>query len=265
MILILRLLGEKWLMKILFTRKHFITLISIALMMSLWQIAAWYFDSDLIVPYPHKSFISVVGLIGDVGFIKVVGATVIRGLFGFFISAALGLLVGIWAGLRQDFNTFISPFLVTIRSIPVISLILLALIWFNPSVVPVFIAMLTMFPFICTNVADGIKSVDPNLVQMAKFYRVDRRKILHDLYIPAIMPFIVSGASSAMGIGWRAIIIGEVLSQPRYGIGTKMQAAQTYLNVEAVIAWTLIAILISFAFEKIIRLYEKRVLKWRVQ
>ena len=79
------------------------------------------------------------------------------------------------------------------------------------------------------------------------------------------MPFIISGASSAMGIGWRAIIIGEVLSQPKYGIGTKMQAAQTYLNVEAVIAWTLIAIIISFAFEKIIRLYEKRVLKWRAQ
>lgn len=79
------------------------------------------------------------------------------------------------------------------------------------------------------------------------------------------MPFIISGASSAMGIGWRAIIIGEVLSQPKYGIGTKMQSAQTYLNVEAVIAWTLIAIIISFAFEKIIRLYEKRVLKWRAQ
>jgi NitT/TauT family transport system permease protein len=120
-----------------------------------------------------------------------------------------------------------------------------------------------MFPFICTNVTDGIRSVDPSLIEMAKFYRVDRRRIINGVYIPAIMPFIISGASSAMGIGWRAIIIGEVLSQPQYGIGTKMQSAQTFLNVDAVIAWTLIAILISFGFEKIIRWSERKIVTWK--
>lgn len=256
---------EKCRMKISLTKKHYISIASVVVMLAIWQSAAFYFGSALIVPQPKDTFLTVFKLIGDLDFIQVVGATVLRGLFGFFISAVLGLFIGVLSGLRPNFNTFISPFLVTIRSVPVISLILLALIWFNPNVVPIFIAMLTMFPFICTNVADGIKSVDPNLIQMANFYRVDKRKILRCVYIPAIMPFIISGASSAMGIGWRAIIIGEVLSQPKYGIGTKMQTAQTYLNVEAVIAWTLIAIIISFAFEKIIRLYEKRVLKWRAQ
>ena len=77
------------------------------------------------------------------------------------------------------------------------------------------------------------------------------------------MPFIISGASSAMGIGWRAIIIGEVLSQPKYGIGTKMQSAQTFLNVDAVIAWTIIAILISYGFEKLIRWSEHKIVVWK--
>ncbi len=66
-----------------------------------------------------------------------------------------------------------------------------------------------------------------------------------------------------MGIGWRAIIIGEVLSQPKYGIGTKMQNAQTFLNVDAVIAWTIIAILISYGFEKLIRWSEHKLVVWR--
>jgi NitT/TauT family transport system permease protein len=98
---------------------------------------------------------------------------------------------------------------------------------------------------------------------MASFYKVSRKRIIRELYIPAIMPFIVSGASSALGIGWRAIIIGEVLSQPEYGIGTVMQNAQTFLNVDAVIAWTIIAVLISFGFEKIIRLTESKFIIWR--
>ena len=144
-----------------------------------------------------------------------------------------------------------------------IALILLALIWLSPGSVPVFIALLTMFPFICTNVIDGINSVDQELVDMATFYRVGRNRIIRELYIPAIMPFIISGASSAMGIGWRAIITGEVLSQPKYGIGTLMQGAQTFLNVDAVIAWTILAVIISYGFEKVIRWSERKLIVWR--
>ncbi len=243
-------------MKSLFTKKHYITIASIGMMLALWQIAALYFNSSLIVPQPRDTIVAVFKLITNGDFIRVAGTTLLRGLLGFFISALLGVGIGILAGINKNFNTFITPLLVTIRSVPVISLLLLALIWFSPGFVPVFIAMLTMFPFICTNVTDGIKSVDPNLIQMATFYRVKKKQILYEVYIPSIMPFIISGASSAMGIGWRAIIIGEVLSQPRYGIGTNMKTAQTFLNVEAVIAWTLIAIVISFIFEKLIRWYE---------
>ncbi|MBN2482395.1 MAG: ABC transporter permease subunit, partial [Bacteroidales bacterium] len=135
--------------------------------------------------------------------------------------------------------------------------------WFHASVVPVFIAMLTMFPFICTNVIDGIGSINRDLVEMANFYKTGRKRIIQEVYIPAIMPFIISGASSAMGIGWRAIIIGEVLSQPRFGIGTIMHEAQTFLNVDAVIAWTMLAVLISYGFEKLIRFAEHQVTPWK--
>ncbi len=98
---------------------------------------------------------------------------------------------------------------------------------------------------------------------MAHFYKIGRIRMVREVHIPAIMPFIISGSSSAMGIGWRAIIIGEVLSQPQYGIGTSMQLAQTFLKVDTVIAWTIIAVLISYIFEKIIRWSERRIVVWK--
>lgn len=251
-------------MKISFTKKQYISFISVIVMLIVWKILALYFDSDFIVPQPEDTFFTVVKLFGDSGFIMVAGTTILRGITGFILSGILGMGIGILAGISPGFNAFINPMLVSIRSTPVIALILLALIWFSPDAVPVFIAMLTMFPFICTNVIDGIRSVDNGLIEMARFYRVSRRRIISEVYIPAIIPFIISGASSAMGIGWRAIIIGEVLSQPKYGIGTKMQSAQTFLNVEAVIAWTLIAVLISYGFEKLIRWSERRIITWKV-
>jgi NitT/TauT family transport system permease protein len=120
-----------------------------------------------------------------------------------------------------------------------------------------------MFPFICTNVIDGIKNIDIELIEMSTIYKVDKTKIVKEVYLPAITPFIFSGVSSAMGFGWRAVIIGEVLSQPQFGIGTLMQTAQTFLLVNEVIAWTIIAIIISYLFELIIRKTEKRIVVWK--
>jgi NitT/TauT family transport system permease protein len=251
-------------MKRFITKKRLLNIASVFFLLALWKILALYFHSAFIIPQPEDTFLTVLQLFTDKDFLVVAGSTVLRGLVGFIISFFLGLVTGIIAGISPGFNAFITPLLVTVRSVPVISLILLALIWFDPGTVPVFIALLTMFPFICTNVSDGIRSVDPGLVEMAVFYKVNKRRIITGVYLPAIVPFIISGASSAMGIGWRAIIIGEVLSQPVYGIGTRMQVAQTFLNVDAVIAWTLIAILISFVFEKMIRWGERKIEKWRV-
>ncbi len=247
-----------------FTKIQYISFASVIILLGIWKILALYFDSDFIVPHPEDTFLTVAKLIGSTEFIMVASSTIIRGIIGFAISGILGMGIGVLAGINPRFNAFITPFLVMVRSIPVIALLLLALIWFNPDVVPVFIAMLTMFPFICTNVIDGIRSIDPGIIEMAKFYKVGKWRIISEVYIPGIMPFIISGASSAMGIGWRAVIIGEVLSQPKYGIGTKMQSAQTFLNVDAVIAWTLIAVLLSYGFEKIIRWSERKIVTWRV-
>jgi len=250
-------------MRISSINKRYISLASVICMLVIWKILSLHLKSDFVLPSPEKTLVTTLTLFGNSGFLATVGTTILRGLAGFIISGILGIATGIITGINPNINAFLQPILVTIRSIPVISIILLALIWFHPGAVPVFIGMLTMFPFITTNVSDGIRSIDSELVVMATFYKVSRRRIIREVYIPAIMPFIVSGASSALGIGWRAIIIGEVLSQPEYGIGTMMQTAQTFLNVDAVIAWTIIAVLISFIFEKIIRWVESKFITWR--
>ncbi|MFP3860914.1 MAG: ABC transporter permease [Bacteroidales bacterium] len=245
------------------TKNKIITAASVVFLIGIWQVGSIILDSDLILPSPSQTFLSVYELFVQPDFLKVIGTTILRGIIGFIISFFLALFLGIIAGIHEGFYAFLNPILVTIRSTPVISLILLALIWFDVNQVPVFIALLTMFPFICTNIIDGIRNVEKDLIEMAKVYKVKSNRIIKDIYLPGISPFIFSGVSSAMGFGWRAIIIGEVLSQPKYGIGTFMQNAQTYLLVDKVIGWTIIAILLSYMFEKIIRMVEKKIIVWK--
>ncbi len=250
-------------MKNFITKNKLITVFSIVLILVIWKIIAFYMKSELIVPSPEKTLKTFFEIIISKDFLPAVSLTIFRGLLGFLISFILGVFIGILTGLNSSFNAFFKPIIITIRSTPVIALILLALIWLKTDFVPIFIAFLTMFPVITINIAEGIKNVDKDLIEMAKIYKVKMKRIISDIYIPSIVPFIISGVSTAIGFGWRAVIIGEVLSQPKYGIGTFMQNAQTYLLVTEVIAWTIIAVIIGYLFEKLIRLSEKRIVTWK--
>ena len=244
-------------------KNRHIGLISIIVMLAVWEVVAIRINSEQIMPGPWATLLATLRLFAEKDFLWVVGNTLFRGLIGFAIALILGIGLGIWAGINGKFEAFLKPWIVVMRSIPVVAFILLALIWFKSGSVPVFIGILTMFPMICTNVIEGIRNVDSKLIEMARFYHVSESRIIKEVYVPAIAPFVVSGISSAFGIGWRAIVIGEVLSQPEFGIGSRMHAAQSFLNVDMLIAWTLIAILISFLFEKIIRWGEKNLIKWK--
>jgi NitT/TauT family transport system permease protein len=64
-------------------------------------------------------------------------------------------------------------------------------------------------------------------------------------------------------MGWRAIIIGEVLSQPLRGIGTNLHQAHTFLQVSELISWTIAAILIGYLFEIVLRIIEQKLTPWK--
>src|SRR6056297_599514 len=184
-------------MKRFFTKDKTITLVAALVMILIWEIAARIMQSDLLLPPPEDTLIAVGTLIISKGFFKIIGSTILRGLIGFVISFFLALVFGIFAGINRKFHAAIKPLLVTIRSTPVISLILLALIWFRVDQVPVFIALLTMFPIMTTNIIDGIRQVDENLVEMAFIYKVPQNRIIREVYIPATRPYIFSGVSNA--------------------------------------------------------------------
>jgi len=250
-------------MKNLSVRNRIISLCVILLLIFVWEWVSRAFHSQQILPGPGDTLTALIRITGTPDFVSSLGDTIFRGFIGFVIAFLGAVLVGIPSGINSGIEAAFKPVLITIRSTPVVAIILLALIWFRSEQVPVFIGFLSMFPILTINITQGIRETDPMIVEMAHVYNISDRRILTDIYWPSIMPFLYSGISTSIGFGWRAVIIGEVLSQPRYGIGSMMQNAQSYLLVSDVIAWTIIAILISAVFEWIIRLSEQRSTRWK--
>jgi ABC-type nitrate/sulfonate/bicarbonate transport system, ATPase component len=149
----------------------------------------------------------------------------------------------------------------TLRSTPVVAFILLIILWLPTEAVAPAIALMTMFPVLCENIIKGVQSLNNNYEKLAFVYQINFCTKARYIYWPSLKPFVESGCVTAFGFGWKAIIMGEVLSKPFAGIGVEMRTAQMFINVPDLIAWTFIAIVVSFMLTEALRYLLKR--KWQ--
>jgi len=250
-------------MKTFFTRNSAFFVIGIVAFIFIWTIVSWRLSPNNLVPSPEDTLKTFTAILFSENSMIDLYRTLLRGLTGFSMAFILAFILGLIAGSRAAFHSFFHPFLVVFRSTPVVAFILLLLIWFETDMVPVIIAFITMFPIIYTNITKGMQEVDPSLKEMIQVYQLSRAQRLRAVYLPSISAFLFSGAATAMGFGWRAIIIGEVLSQPVYGIGARMREAYAYFEVKEVISWTILAVILSFIFEIAFSEIEKYTVKWK--
>ncbi|ADI01800.1 MAG TPA: ABC transporter permease subunit [Syntrophothermus lipocalidus] len=243
-------------------KNSLVTLGSIFFLFLVWKILSLVIGAEIILPAPETTMRDLVNAVRSAAFWQSVEATVYRGLAGFLVSCLAGAVTGFLAGFNSVVFWALQPFMTVIRTTPVMSFILLALIWFRTELVPIFVSFLIAFPIIFDNVVQGIKNVDRQLVEMARLFRVKPWRILFELYIPSILPFLAAGTSSAMGLTWKVIIAAEILSQPTFGIGTQMQNARIYLETARILSWTVVIVFISFVFESILATVERKLKTW---
>jgi NitT/TauT family transport system permease protein len=218
-----------------------------------WQAASWLARLEIILPGPAATLARLQGVLSSRGFVADVLATVTRGILGFAVSAVAALALGVAAGRSERVFVLLQPAVALVRATPVMSVILLAMIWFRTDGMPVFVAFLMCFPVLYGNVVEGIRSLDRDLVDMARAFRVRRRRIFGSLYLPAILPYLVAGFSATLGLAWKVVVAAEVLAQPARAVGSRLQDARVMLDTAGVLAWTVVALLLAAATEGLLR------------
>lgn len=245
-------------------QKQFIfTLIGIISIVTAWQLSAHFTGNTDIFPSPLKSLVTITKLSMTEAFWMHIGVTLFRGIMGGIFSLILGFTLGLLASTNICIKSMIFPWIVLLRSIPVISVILLAIIWLVPGYVPFFIMLITVTPIITEEVIEGIIEINGRYKEMITIYKIPWVKQLRDVILPGLLPRLASGFSLGMGYGWRAVVVGEVLSRPQWGIGDRMAHSQSYFNTDELIAWTVVLIIVSYIFDKLIEWVKNRIIKWQ--
>lgn len=214
-----------------------------------WFLFALGVGKEVIFPSPWVTIKALGGiLLHPVNWLSII-VTILRVLGGFSLALTIGIITGTICGFNERVYRYLKPMMTMIRSTPVMSIILIAILWFRQSNVPLFIAFLMCFPIIWQNTMEGIRSVDKNLLEMAEVYNISKHRVLLEIYWPSLVPFIMAGFKTALGIGWKVTVAAEVLSHPKYSIGENLYNASIYIDTPSLFAWTLVIIILSFLIE----------------
>jgi ABC-type nitrate/sulfonate/bicarbonate transport system permease component len=109
-----------------------------------------------------------------------------------------------------------------------------------------------------------VKSVDAHLVEAARTLGASRRTILWRVLVPGSMPSIITGVRIGMGIAWMTLIAAELIGvQNGYGLGYMIMTARDVARYDMMVGGMIVIGVVGFLVDWLIRLGEKRLLRWR--
>lgn len=219
----------------------------------LWQSAAWLLCQPIFLVGPLETLQALLRLAGESGFWLAVFSSLGRISAGFALAFSLGLICGCAAYAWPFFGEWISPILTLIKSVPVASFVILALIWTGADHLATTISFLVVFPMICLNTRAGLEAADAKLLEMAQVFRVRLFPKIRHIYRPAMAPYLLSACQTALGMCWKSGIAAEVIGTPPHSIGEKLYMAKVFFSTDELFAWTAVVILLSYLFEKIMQ------------
>ena len=226
-------------------KKQNVRLWAVAFWLIVWQLAAMalhaaYPHGALLLPSPVSSLAQLWTLAGTAVFWRAIGTSSMHILGGFLLSARFSRV-----------KELLAPLVAAVKTVPVASFIILALIWLSSRTLPLFIAALMVFPPVYLNVLEGIRRTDASLLEMARVFRVPFSRTLRGVYLPQVLPYFRSAVSAALGLCWKAGTAAEVIALSSGSIGEKLYNAKIYFQTADLFAWTAAIVLISAAFEKL--------------
>ncbi|MBP5230409.1 MAG: ABC transporter permease subunit, partial [Clostridia bacterium] len=187
-------------------------LLPAVLWLGLWWILSAAVDREVLIPSPPAVLDRLIHLLATSEFYASVGMSVLRVTAGFAAGILLGSALGLFCAQFRIADAAVSPVMSVIRSTPVASVIILALVWIRKDFIPGLISALMVMPVLFGNVREGYFAADPSLLEMADLFRLKRSKIWSKIRLPAMLPFFAAGVKTSIGLAWKAGVAAEVLS-----------------------------------------------------
>ncbi|MBF4694588.1 ABC transporter permease [Fusibacter ferrireducens] len=234
-------------------RALYLTVLSSVILVSIWWLVSIVIGKSYILPSPWLSLKALIQVVWDKSFLFTIVMTLARVLVCVGMSVVVGFVLGFIAGQSHFIEYLLKPLLLITRTLPTIVIIVYVILWMPNALSPIFVTFLVTFPIVYANVLEGYRQTDLKLVEMAQIYKVDRRKMIQNIYVPSILPYLRSSIIAITSLGLKVVIASEVLSQTPKSIGLRFQMAKINIQTETVFAWALVTIVLSMVLDFIMK------------
>ena len=217
----------------------------------IWQLAAIVVDQPIFFASPiqaAESFFSL--MVGKRFWISAFNST-LHVFSGIFLAILFGIPLAMGAHSHQRLREFFAPLMLAIKSVPVVSYVILALICFSSRRISILITFLVVLPVIYANLLSGLDEQDASLEEVTRVFPFRKRDRYRYVVLPQVFPAFMTGFCLSCGMAWKAGAAAEVIGASAGTIGERIGRTKAYLETPQLFAWTFLLILLSVGTEKL--------------
>ncbi|MCD2450268.1 ABC transporter permease [Methylicorpusculum oleiharenae] len=239
------------------------SLVSSILFLLVWQLLASHLDSTTLpAPLAVARVIWLETLSGQLPYH--LGVTLLRLAFSFSIAMLLGCAIGIAMGRNEKLNHFFDNWLVIFLNIPALVTIILCYVWFGlVEYAAILAVVINKLPNVIVTIREGTRTLDRDLLEMAKSYHFSKRKTFLHVIWPQLYPFVMGATRTGLALIWKIILVVELLGRSD-GVGYQLHLFFQLFDVAGILAYSIAFVCVIQIIEfSILKPLDKKALRWR--
>ncbi|MDO4888202.1 MAG: ABC transporter permease [Actinomycetaceae bacterium] len=208
-------------------------------------------QEEYMLPSPEETLRALVTLAGTPEFWQALVLTLRRALTGLVLAVAAGVVWGCAMGRWERLSWFCQVGLQVLLSTPAIIFVILGLLWFgNNGGAVIFVVALVTAPVLTTATAQAVRSIDTDLLEMARLFRLSRWTTLRRVGFPMVAPPVLAAATVALGQSVRVSVMAELLATAS-GMGGAIRSAQLNIDSSKIFAYAVVMTVLTFTLEAV--------------
>lgn len=218
-----------------------------------WYLGSTLLNNSIVLPKINEVIIDLYKLMLRFDTYQIIFKTLTRLIITVIICFLSAILLSSIAIMYIRIEYILKPILILIKTTPIAAVIILLLMAFGQELSPYIITTLVVFPILYEGIFRSIKVIDSTIVDEIKLNSNINFKIITNVYIPIITPYLITSLIQSIGLGLKVMVMAEVIAQPKGTIGYQISQERIYLNTSNIIAWTFILIIFVVIIEYILK------------
>ena len=186
-----------------------------------------------------------------------------RILIAFAIATGLGVPLGLFMGWSKKFKDYTFPILETLRPIPILAWVPLAIVMFAGFETPIiYLATLASFFVTALNTMLGVESIDESYFRAAGCLGSKKHHVFLNVVVPGALPFIFTGLQISIGVAWFSLVAAEMISGD-YGLGYMIMDSFMVNKYTTMVMAMLTLGFVGWITSAMVRAAGNRMMQWR--